>query len=157
MERPTSLINLLTYELSGSITRPLYLEYNSRKKEIARIWAKPNNRYQFLQEYETTVDALLAISLFYRYVMGHIEGASTFYTAINKKSGRDKEVAIHMGNRVYDMEQHGHLLSAVIAFQKFQDKYQLAPWFYEYSETVQFLKNCKDLFYLKEYEEDDSI
>lgn len=77
MEDNTSILDILTYKLSGSVTRPIYLEYSSRKKEIDRIWAKPDNHYQVLQEYESTVEALLAISIFYRHVMGHIEGAAS--------------------------------------------------------------------------------
>lgn len=158
MEDNTSILDILTYKLSGSVTRPIYLEYSSRKKEIDRIWAKPDNHYQVLQEYESTVEALLAISIFYRHVMGHIEGAASFYTSVNRKrGGTDKECAIRMGNSVYDSEQQRHILSAIIAFSDFQERYQLGPWFYEYSDTVQFLKNCKDLYYMKEYEENDSV
>ena len=38
-----------------------------------------------------------------------------------------------------------------------QEKYQLDSGFFEYSETIQFMRNCKDLFYKKEDEEDNSI
>ena len=110
-----------------------------------------------LQEYTPTVEALLGISLFYRHVMGHMTGATSFYKSVNKNRERGKECAIKVGNTILDGEQQRHLLSAVIAFGQLQDKYQLYPAFFEYSETIQFLRNCKELFYQKEYEEDDSI
>lgn len=153
----SSIINILTYGLPGNVTRPIYLEYNSRRRELERIWANPENHYQMLQRYVSTVEALLAISLFYRHVMGHMQGAVSFYSSVNKKIGRDKECAIKVGKTVLDSDQQRHLLSAIIKFGQIQDKYQLAPVFFEYSETIQFLKNCRDLFYQKEYEEDDSI
>lgn len=151
------IINILTYGLPGDITRIIYLEYNSRRREIDRIWANSENHYQMLQGYVSTVETLLAISIFYRYVIGHMYGAVSFYKSVNQKLGMEKECAIKAGKKVLDREQQRHLLSAVINFRQFQNKYQLEPVFFEYSETIQFLRNCKDLLYQKEYEENDSI
>ena len=156
MKQPP-IINLLTYRLPGNVTRPIYLEYNSRRRELDRIWANPGNNYQVLQNHTSTIEALLAISIFYRHVMGHMQGAVSFYKTIKLKSGMGDNSAIKVGDAVYDREQQRHLQSAVINFNKIQNKYQLAPIFFEYSETIQFLRNCKDLFYTNEYEEDDSI
>ena len=142
------IINILTSGLPGNVTRPIYLEYNSRRREIDRIWANSENHYQMLQDCVSTVEALLAISM---------QGAVSFYKYVNKKFGMEKECAIKVGEMLLDSEQQRHLLSAIINFSQIQNKYQLAPAFFEYSETVQFLRNCKDLFYKKEYEEDDSI
>ena len=47
--------------------------------------------------------------------------------------------------------------SAVIKFEQIQEKYQLTPMFFEFSETIQFMRNCKDLFYKRKDEENDSI
>ena len=43
-----SIINILTYRLPGNVTRPIYLEYNSRRRELDRIWANPENNYHML-------------------------------------------------------------------------------------------------------------
>lgn len=156
MEQST-IINILSYGLPGHITRPIYLEYNSRRRELDRIWANPENHYQMLQSYVSTVETLLAISIFYRHVMGHMQGAVSFYKSVNQKSNTGKECAIKMGKTILDSEQQRRLLSAVIKFEHIQNKYQLAPVFFEYSETIQFLRNCRDLFYKNEYEKDNSI
>lgn len=156
MEQPP-IINILTFGLPGNVTRPIYLEYSSRRKEIDRIWSNPENNYQMLQEYVPTVEALLAISIFYRQVMGHMWGAVSFYKSVNRKSEKEEECAIKVGKTILDSEQQRHLLSAVINFDQIQEKYQLAPVFFEYSETIQFLRNYKELFYKKEDEEDDTI
>ena len=72
MTNLTPLINILTSGLPGNVVRPLYQECNSRRREIDRIWANPDNNYRMLQDYVATVEALLAISLFYRHILGHI-------------------------------------------------------------------------------------
>ena len=56
------IINILTSGLPGNVTRPIYLEYDSRRRELDRIWANPENHYQVLQGYVSTVEALLAKS-----------------------------------------------------------------------------------------------
>lgn len=76
--KQTPLINILTYKLPSNVTHPIYLEYNSRRRELDRIWANPENNYQMLQDYISTIEALLAISIFYRHVMGHMLGAVSF-------------------------------------------------------------------------------
>ena len=157
MDKETSLINALTYQLPGSITRPLYMEYKSRMEEIERIWKTGNAAYIELREYRSVVEALMAVSLFYRYVFGHIHGATSFYKMVNPISRQGNERAIKVGNSIIDKEQQRHLQAAVIAFDKIQRKYQLAPAFYEFSETIQFLRNCNELLKAKEYENNDTI
>ena len=116
------------------------LEYNSRRKELDRIWAKGNNRYQILQGHVTTVEALLAISFFRRHVMGFKQGATSFYKLVNQQS-LERECSISIGNSILDKKQQNYLLASVIRFNQIQEKYQLSPAFFEYSETIQFLGN----------------
>lgn len=52
------IINILTSGLSGNVTRPIYLEYDSRRRGLDRIWANPKNHYQMLQGYVSTVESL---------------------------------------------------------------------------------------------------
>ena len=156
MQNNQAVINILTYGLSGLVTRPIYLEYNSRKKELDRIWARKSNHYQVLQDNASTIEALLAISIFYRHVMGFMQGATSFYKSVNKRCVGE-ECAISIGKSVLDKKQQNHLLAAVIRFNQIQEKYQLTPSFFEYSETIQFLRNCMDLDNRPEYEKDDTI
>ena len=150
MEQTAPLINILTYHLPGTITRPMFMEYNNRLREIGNILAWEKSAYRILQNYQTVVESLLAISLFYRHVLGHIHGATSFYKTVNSRNGCEKESAIKVGRYVLDRVQQNHLLATVISFNEIQAKYQLYPAFYEFSETSQFLKNCKDLLNLKE-------
>ena len=49
------IINILTSGLPGNVTRPIYLEFDSRRRELDRIWANPENHYQMLQDCVSTV------------------------------------------------------------------------------------------------------
>jgi hypothetical protein len=148
------MLSILTKGLPGAVTHPLYLEYNSRKREVDNVLARYDN-YKVLRDYSSTINALLSMCLFYRHVMGHMQGATSFYTSVNK--GNEKECPIKIGSFLFDKKQQGHLWSAVIKFNQIQDKYQLSPKFFEFSETIQFLRNCKELFEIKEHEEDDTV
>ena len=156
MECKSPILNILTHDLQGDVTRPLYMEFNSKRIELDRIWAEPNNNYQMLKSYASTVEALLAVSLFYRHVIGHLQGASSFYYTV-KKRRNNKDCSIRIGNSILDAEQQRHLYSAILAFNSLQEKYQLSPAFYVFSDTLHFLRNCRDLYNRKEYEEDDTV
>lgn len=98
MANKVSLINNLTFGLPVNVARPLYQEYSNRRREIDRIWATPENKYKMLQDYVSTVEALLAISLFYRQVLGHIQGATSFYKSVNANNGNASACSIKVGN-----------------------------------------------------------
>ena len=157
MERTSILINILTFNLPGAITRPLFTEYNNRIKEIDKILGWENSAYKELREYESVVESLLAMSLFYRYVLGHFQAATSFYRTVNQRCGKEKECAIRIGRTVLDKEQQNHLLAVVMAFGKIRDKYNIFPAFFEFSETAQFLRNCKDLLTVRYYEDEESV
>ena len=156
MQNSTPILNILTKGLSSAVTHPIYLDYNGRRKELDRIWANTDNYYRMLQNNASTVEALLAMSLFYRHVMGYMQGATSFYKSVNKRCV-GTECAISLGKSVLNKKQQNRLLAAVIRFNQIQDKYQLTPAFFEYSETIQFLRNCKDLYNRPEYEENDTV
>lgn len=151
----TPLINIFCSQLPGIVTRPLYQEYEKRMAEVNRIWNNQENNYMELMKHESTVQALLAASLFYRHVLGHLDGVAGFYSALNKHS--EKECAIKIGGSTLDKDQYNHLLGATITFEKIRRKFQIPTSSFEFSETLQFLRNCKDLYYRPEYEIDDSI
>lgn len=157
MAEKVAIINILSHGLPGTVTRPMYQEYNSRRQELSRIWANPENHYQMLCNCFPVVEALLAMSLFYRHVMGHMEGATSFYKRLNNRRQENKECVIKFGRATLDGQQQRYLLSAIISFREICDKYQLSPSFFEYSETIQFLRNCKELFNKEGYEENNAI
>lgn len=157
MPKKSSLINILCYGLPGGICRPMCNEFDARKAQIKQIWAKQYQKYMVLEHYESTIDTLLAISLFYRYVMGHIDGATSFYKSVNMLNGSNDECSIKIGNEILDKGQQNHMLAAVITFSKIMKKYQLNSNFFKFKETIDFLKNCLNLYQTPEYETDDSI
>lgn len=151
------IINILTSGLPRTVTQPLYMDYNSRREEIKRIWAKQDNNYQMLQKYASTVEALLALSLFYRHIMGHIQGASSFCNRLNHMCGASQGCPVKIGDFVLDNHQRRRLYFASKEFNGFREKFQLAESFFSYSETLQFLRNCRDLLNMEEDNEEKSF
>lgn len=157
MPEKSSLINILCCGLPAGICRPMCNEFDARKAQIKQIWTKQYQKYMVLEHYESTIDTLLAMSLFYRYVMGHIDGATSFYKSINMLNGSNEECSIKIGNEILDKGQKNHMLAAVITFSKIMKKYQLNSNFFKFKETIDFLKNCLNLYQTPEHETDDSI
>lgn len=89
--------------------------------------------------------------------MGHIDGATSFYKSVNMLNGSNDECSIKIGNEILDKGQQNHMLAAVITFSKIMKKYQLNSNFFKFKETIDFLKNCLNLYQTPEYETDDSI
>ena len=150
-----SLINILNPGLPGYITIPMSREFDRIKAEIQRIWDSQNSHYLFLQSYESTIDALLALSLFQRYVIGNLNGASDFYVFLNRGNRSNGNVALRIGSYRLDSDEYRHIWSVLIGFGKLKSKYQLSDGFFEYADTIGFLRNCADLYNIPEYNEED--
>lgn len=156
MPAKNSLINIFASKLPASITKPICREYDWRKTEIRRVWDGGYERYQVLASYESTIDALLALSIFYRHVVVNLDGASNFYVKINK--GLDKEMPIKIGKFEFNEEERRRLMAVHIQLGKITDRYQITPHFFEYADTLDFLRNCLDLYNTPEqHGENDSI
>lgn len=142
----TPIFNILCSHLPSSVTQPMSQEYEKRAAEIERIWRKPNNNYAILENSKSTVYSLLAISIFYKYVLGHIEGATGFYQSLNNNISPKMERSIRFGTSLLDKKQYNHMKGVVIAFRQIKDKFQITNSFFEFSETIQFLRKCRDLY-----------
>ncbi len=156
MPRKNSLINIFCYGLPGVVTRPICREYDTRWKEIERIWSNPKyNEYQFLKQNTEIVENLLALCLFYRYVMGNITGGNEFYIHINRYSNEERPIAI--GSYILDKKESNKILALSIELKKMCKRFQLDDYFFEFTETIDFLRNCIKLYNKSEYEIDDTV
>lgn len=156
MPAKNSLINIFASRLPASITKPICREYDWRKTEIQRVWSAGYERYQVLESFESTVDALLALSIFYRHVVVNLDGASSFYVKINKDA--EKAMPIKIGNFEFNDEERRKLMAIHIQLGKITDRYQITPYFFKYADTLDFLRNCLDLYNTPEQNgENDSI
>lgn len=150
MQNRQSILNILCYELPGFLTRPMFNEYESIKRQIIRIWEDGYQVYLPLKEYERVVYSLLAVCIYYRYVLGSMSGASDFYAYLNKKVVKKKDCEIRCGEFRLNQEQYNKLLSVNIAFNRIRDRYQISDAFFEFSDTIGFLRNCLDLLNMPE-------
>lgn len=156
MPAKNSLINIFMSKLPASITKPICREYDWRKTEIQQVWNRGYERYQVLEPFESTIDALLALSIFYRHIVVNLDGASDFYVKINR--GLDKKMPIQIGKFEFNEKERRRLLAVHIQFGKIIDRYQIKPQFFEYADTLDFLRNCLVLYNTPEQDgENDSI
>lgn len=155
MPQTSSIINIFTYRLPRALAQPIYNEYEYRIREIQKIWSKGYPKYLVLQNHKQTIESLLAISLFYKYIIGNLCGAAGFYQRINVNGGSEHPIKI--GAYILDKKEYNKILAIQISFNKLQEKYQLSSSFFEFSETIEFLKNCIDLYNTTEYETNDTI
>lgn len=156
MPEKNTLINILTYKLPAAVAQPICREYDWRRLEIQKVLNHGYERYAVLRGFERTIDALLALSLFYRHVLANFEGASEFYVNINK--GQQVELPVRIGNFTLNQKERNRLQAIHIRYSEIMAKYQIGPRFFEYAETIDFLRNCIDLYNTPEQNgENDSI
>jgi hypothetical protein len=150
------LINILCANLPGDVSRSVYNEYESRWDEVERIWTSYPDGFVHLKQYKTTVMHLLAMSTFYRRVLSGFDGARDFYKTIskadyNQKAGR----AILIGKYKLDEEQYRKLQAVQISFCKLKEKFGIPDTFFEYFETIDFLRHCMLLNNFDTTQDDD--
>lgn len=141
------LINILCYKLPGDLSRAVHKEYENRWNEIQRILVYPKTRFKVLENYPKTLQCLLAMSTFYRRVLSGMEGASDFYKTVNKDVSNNRCRPIAIGKYRLDKEEYNKLLAIHISFQKMREKFGINEQLFEYTETEEFLTNCKDYYY----------
>ncbi|MCQ2351346.1 MAG: hypothetical protein MJ003_05160 [Paludibacteraceae bacterium] len=153
MTNTSSLINIFLYMLPGKIAQSMHREYEWRKMEIQRIWNNENNSYSVLQNFASTIDALLTLSLYYRYIVSKFDGVSAFYVNVNR--GCTAETPITIGKFTFDSNERRRLLAIHIQFSQLVDKYQISSHFFEYADTLGFLRNCLDLYHTPEQNDEN--
>ena len=109
----------------------------------------------FLKTYAETVENLLALCLFYRYVMGNITGGNELFIRLNRYS--EEELPIVIGSYLLDKKESNRILAVSIELGKMRRRFQLDDYFFEFTETIDFLRNCIKLYNMPEYEIDDTI
>ena len=143
MPNKNTLMNIFCYGLPGVITRPICREYDTRWEEIRRIWSNPKyERYMFLKSYTETIENLLALCLFYRYVMGNITGGNNLFIRLNHNSEEERSIAI--GSFLLDKKESNRILALSIELGKMRRRYQLDDYFFEFTKTIDFLRNCRN-------------
>ena len=85
------------------------------------------------------------MSTFYRRVLTGLDGACDFYKTVtnNQNSG----YSIVVGNYKFDKDEYNRLLAIHISFRKLREKYGIEEPFFDYTETEEFLTNCKNILH----------
>lgn len=140
-----ALIKILCKDLPGEVTKPLFNEFNQRWSEIENIWQQNGNIYPALQEHKSAVRTLLAMSTYYRRVISGFAGATDFY---KKVTGGDLTIdrPVKIGNYSMSLSENKQLWKVQKAFSELRNKYQIADSFFDYDDTLGFLRNCFILY-----------
>ena len=143
----TTIIKILCKKLPGDLSNAVYNEYVGRWEDIENIWKYPQNRFKVLQEYETTIQNLLAFSTFYRRVLSGFNGARDFYKTVSKSlKARTQSPTISIGKYRLDQTAYNKLLGVQIEFGKIKNKFGIEDSFFKYYETEEFMTNCMRLY-----------
>lgn len=145
----SQIINILCARLPGEVTRPMYREYDRYHDEIEKILGQQGSNCSVLRSHEQVVFSLLGLSLYYRYVIGSMKGAMEMYDTLNK--GNERECPIKIGDYVLNHEQRNKMLGVIVSLKKLMKEYQIDSDFFEFTEPLEFVRNCKDLFYKDKY------
>jgi hypothetical protein len=136
-----ALIRYLTYRLPYNIANQLFKEYEDRMKEID--WLLENSR-QFidLRENKSTIELLLAISIFHKRIISNLDSASKFYSLVTKNSEAE---SVRIGR--YDLTglERNKLLATILNFNQIMSEYNIPLSFTNYYATREFLTNVKRL------------
>ena len=148
--KDNSLIRILCYQLPHDVSQPVFKEYNDRWAEILRIWDSKNERYICLSEHQSAIKTLLAMSTYYRRVIGCMGGAMDFFRKISYEGNERKERSVKIGNFVLDQVKNNQLWMITRNFSNLKNKFNIPDVFFEYEETLEFLGNCLLLYKLED-------
>lgn len=146
----TLLIRILCHQLPYEVSQSVFKEYTDRWAEILRIWDSKNGRYMCLSEHQSAIKTLLAMSTYYRRVIGCMGGAMDFFKKVSYEGNERKERSVKIGNFILDQEKNRQLWRITRNFSKIKDKYNIPDVFFEYEETLEFLGKCLLLYQLED-------
>ena len=146
----TSLIRILCFHLPHEVSQPMFKEYNDRWAEILSIWDSKKECYISLSEHQSAIRTLLAMSTFYRRVIGCLGGALDFYRRISYEGHERKERAVKIGGFILDQEKNNQLWKITRNFSNIKQKYNIPDVFFEYEDTLEFLRNCLQLYQIED-------
>lgn len=135
------IINILTYKLPYELSNKIYNEYQSRKREVEYILEK-YEAFFLLKEDEEIIELLLALSVFYKRIISNLDAATKFYGKVTSNSDAS---AVQIGNYKLTQSETNKLYSVIISYNQLLEKYSIPNSLMEYNETIELLKNIKQL------------
>lgn len=79
--KQSPLINILTARLPRQLAVQIYSEYEERMKEVIFI-LRNGERFTDLRDDVTTIELLLAMSIFHKRVISNLDAAVKFYRTV---------------------------------------------------------------------------
>lgn len=135
------MIKKFCSRLPRDISLPMYNEYNNRLKEINFI-LENREAYKPLIEYKKTIEMILALSIFYKRVIAHLNSATKFATTVFKMSSAN---AVRIGTYDLTNKEKERISAIVFNYNSLVQKYGLTIDILTTLETKDLLKKIKNL------------
>lgn len=145
----TPLINIFTYGLPFKLANQIYKEFQDRVKE-ANYLVENSTRFKFLNDYNETLEILIALSIFHKRVISNLDGAVKFYGKVNSICNAD---IISMGSYDLTLEEKNKILALLINYRTLIKKFGISENDFDYTETKEFLSNIERIKSFENYGE----
>lgn len=134
------MIEIFTRNTPPKLSQQLLYEYNNRLNDVNHFLSGPYDFYNPLRQDKETIKMLLALSIFYKRVLTNFESATKFSGRIIFNSEAE---SIQLGTYNLDSKQIFRLRKTIIEFNNIKEKYSIPDRVFEYTETLEFLRNVR--------------
>lgn len=135
----SAIINILTAKLNYETSNLIYNEYQDRLKEVNYLLDN-YDYYEDLKERRKVIETLLALSIFYKRIIANFDG----FLAFTKTLHRSQINKILIGSKEYSKKETARLYFISRDFLDIMLKFNISYLIFDYNETKEFLRNCKE-------------
>jgi hypothetical protein len=136
------MIRMFCKGLPFELSRVLFTEYRSRKREIDYLVSHNSTYYKRYIDNFDTVYLILAMSIYYKRVIAQLDAVSTFQNSLRE---RWKIGVTRIGNTLITSEDEMSLRNICSDFQRIMTRFNLPIWLFDWSDSVHFLRNIVTL------------
>ena len=141
MSKETPIINIFTHGLPYDLTHQIYNEFQDRLREVNYIFDNSKKYNSFKKSY-TTVEFLLALSIFHKRVIANLDAAVKFHGTVLAYSQSD---TIKIGTYELTTVEKNKILGLLINYKQIMEKFNLPETLWDYTLTKEFLTNLLNI------------
>ena len=147
------MIEKFCSRLPREISNPMYNEYYNRLKEINFI-LENRDAYKHLLQYKKTIELILSLSIFYKWVIANMDAATKFAGTVFSNSSA---IAIKIGSYDLTGSEKNRIIAVVMSYNSLTEKYSLTNDLLATMETKDLIKKIKDLKWQLDNNENEGV
>lgn len=144
------IINIICHKLPYKIANAVFHEFEDRNREVKRILEYP--LYNHLKDVTSTIEMLLAITIFYKRVLSNIDGVEKFYNRVTSISNTN---VVAIGEYKLTKDENDRINAMTISFFKVCSRYNVHQNLFDYTETLEFVRKIRDYYLLLNSDHDE--